>query len=196
MTDAEKVFNQTVQERKRLGYGDKHKKRQGGRYVRLPSDYLSRKERDAMNGEIETYNLNAPVAWRTLRKWPEDIQRQYFQTIDEKYGPTAAMYAEMLGVAENTVYNHRYWLQLPLGQRGSLKPDKKAWSDFINPPKKTPEPKTEKTEKPEEASEKELYEGAKTILEEDERAVDAERFTYILRALIGTGAKVTIEVTL
>lgn len=195
MTDAEKVFNQTVQERKRLGYGDKHKKRQGGRYVRLPSDYLSRKERDAMNGEIETYNLNAPVAWRTLRKWPEDIQRQYFQTIDEKYGPTAAMYAEMLGVAENTVYNHRYWLQLPLGQRGSLKPDKKAWSDFINPPKKTPEPEPEpeKTEKP----------NVLTIAEkcaEYERArnlqIDEKNLASFLLSLRGTGAKVTIEVTL
>lgn len=193
MTDAEKVFNQTVQERKRLGYGDKHKKRQGGRYVRLPSDYLSRKERDAMNGEIETYNLNAPVAWRTLRKWPEDIQRQYFQTIDEKYGPTAAMYAEMLGVAENTVYNHRYWLQLPLGQRGSLKPDKKAWSDFINPPKKTPEPETEteKTEKPKAAT---------PIVRMDKDGISFDPsfdpVVEMIRYLRGTGAKVTIEVTL
>ena len=191
MTDAEKVFNQTVQERKRLGYGDKHKKRQGGRYVRLPSDYLTRKERDAMNGEIETYNLNAPVAWRTLRKWPEDIQRQYFQTIDEKYGPTAAMYAEMLGVSENTVYNHRYWLQLPLGQRGRLKPDMKARSDFINPPKKTPEPETEKPEKPKAAT---------PIVRMDKDGISFEPsfdpVVEMIRSLRGTGAKVTIEVTL
>lgn len=192
MTDAEKVFNQTVQERKRLGYGDKHKKRQGGRYCRLPSDYLTRKERDAMNGEIETYNLNAPVAWKTLRKWPEDIQKQYFQTIDEKYRPNAAMYAEMLGVAENTVYKHRYWLQLPFG-RGGLKPDKKAWSDFINPPKKTAEPETEKPEKP----------NVLTIAEkcaEYERArnlqIDEKNLASFLLSLRGTGAKVTIEVTL
>lgn len=193
MTDAEKVFNQTVQERKRLGYGDKHKKRQGGRYVRLPSDYLTRKERDAMNGEIETYNLNAPVAWKTLRKWPEDIQRQYFQTIDEKYGPTAAMYAEMFGVSEKSVYNLRYWLQCPLGQKGRSKPDMKAWSDFINPPKKTPEPEPEEIEKPE----------ALTIAEkcaEYERArnlqIDEKNLASFLLSLRGTGAKVTIEVML
>lgn len=193
MTEAEKVFNQTAQERKRLGYGDKHKKRQGGRYVRLPSDYLTRKERDAMNGEIETYNLNAPVTWRTLRKWPEDIQKQYFQTIDEKYGPTAAMYAEMLGVAANTVYNHRYWLQIPLGQRGKLKPDEKAWSDFIDPPKKTPEPEPKKPEKPNVLT---IAEKCAEYERERNLQIDEKNLASFLLSLRGTGAKVTIEVTL
>lgn len=191
MTDAEKVFNQTVQERKRLGYGDKHKKRQGGRYVRLPSDYLTRKERDAMNGEIETYKLNAPVAWKTLRKWPEDIQKQYFQTIDEKYSPTAAMYSQMFGVSEKSVYNLRYWLQFPLGQKGRSKPDMKAWSDFINPPKKTPEPETEKTEKPEASA---------PIVRMDKDGISFDPsfdpVVEMIRSLRGSGAKVTIEVTL
>lgn len=43
MTEAERLFRQTEIERKRLGYGDKHKKRGGGRYVRLPSDNMTKK---------------------------------------------------------------------------------------------------------------------------------------------------------
>lgn len=81
------------------------------------------------------------------------------------------------------------------GKRGSLKPDKKAWSDFINPPKKTPEPETEteKTEKP----------NVLTIAEkcaEYERArnlqIDEKNLASFFLSLRGTGAKVTIEVTL
>lgn len=44
MTDEEYVFRQTEVERKKLGYGDRHKKRGGGRYVRFSSDNLTKKK--------------------------------------------------------------------------------------------------------------------------------------------------------
>lgn len=59
MTDEEYLFRQTEIERKRIGYGDRNKKRQGGRYVRLPSDNLSRKERNAMNHEHRAHAQRA-----------------------------------------------------------------------------------------------------------------------------------------
>ena len=43
MKDAEYLFKQTEIERKKLGYGDRHKKRGGGRYVRLPSDNMTKR---------------------------------------------------------------------------------------------------------------------------------------------------------
>ena len=191
MTDAEYLFKQTERERKRNSYGEKNKKRGGGRIVRLPSDNLTKKEREAMNGETVTYKVHSPVKWPEFKRWPPDIQREYFKRLDTSYRPTAEMYAAMFGVSKNTVSVLRAQLGIKTGNRGRDLPDAAGWQRFTNrgggEEEKAP---------PEEASEKELYEGAKTILEEDERAVDAERIAGMLRALIGTGAKLTIEVTL
>lgn len=57
MTDERFVFQQTNRERAAAGRGDRCKKRQGGKYVRLPSDNLTEKEKRAMNGEVKTYNV-------------------------------------------------------------------------------------------------------------------------------------------
>jgi hypothetical protein len=56
MTDEAFVFNQTVRERKAIGYGAYHKKRKGGRTIRFPSDNLSRRERQQMNGEVVSFD--------------------------------------------------------------------------------------------------------------------------------------------
>lgn len=56
MTDEAFVFNQTVRERKATGYGAYHKKRKGGRTIRFPSDNLSRRERQQMNGEVVSFD--------------------------------------------------------------------------------------------------------------------------------------------
>ena len=45
MTDEEFIFRQISAERKRIGRGDFNKKRKGGRFVRLPSDNLTKKFR-------------------------------------------------------------------------------------------------------------------------------------------------------
>lgn len=185
MTDEEYLFRQTEIERKRIGYGDRNKKRQGGRYVRLPSDNLSRKERNAMNSDCVTFDLKKPIDWKTLRSWPDDIQREYFKAMDEKYQPTAEMYSEMLGVSKRSVYNHRYWLQLPFGAKGSSKPDIKRWRNFINPGAND-----------EVEVKNEQIETAK-VPETKEQPKDAiTNIALMLNALAGSGAKVTIEITL
>ena len=61
MTDEAFVFNQTVRERKATGYGAYHKKRKGGRTIRFPSDNLSRRERQQMNGEVPAVKDEASV---------------------------------------------------------------------------------------------------------------------------------------
>lgn len=191
MTDAEYLFKLTERERKRNARGEKNKIKGGGGAVRLPSDNLTKKEREAMNGETVTYKVHSPVKWPEFKRWPPDIQREYFKRLDTSYRPTAEMYADMFGVSKNSVSVLRASLGVKTGNRGRNLPDAAGWQRFTNRGGGEEEKAAQ-----EEASEKELYDGAKTILEEDERAVDAERIAGMLRALIGTGAKLTIEVTL
>jgi hypothetical protein len=132
MTDAEKVFNQTVQERKRIARGEKNKIKGGGGAVRLPSDNLTKKEREAMNGETVTYKVHSPVKWPEFKRWPPDIQREYFKRLDTSYRPTAEMYAAMFGVSKNSVSVLRASLGIKTGNRGRNLPDAAGWQRFTN----------------------------------------------------------------
>ena len=196
MNDAEYIFKQTSAERKRIGRGDYHKKRQGGRQVRLPSDHLSKKEREAMNGECLTYNMNGPVKWATFKYWPEDIQREYLQKLEEVYRASTLDISLMM----HTSYDNIRLLKQRLGlasKRGGKRPgvDKKAWAEFcgvapapdLEPPiEKCPDPTEEPAEKcPETPSEK-VHLNSDSIM----------NIAIRLDALKGSGAKLTIEVVL
>ena len=193
MTDAEYLFKLTERERKRIGSGDFNKKRQGGRRVRLPSDNLTKKEREAMNGEIVTYKVHSPVKWPEFKRWPPDIQREYFKRLDTSYRPTAEMYADMFGVSKNTVSTLRASLGVKTGNRGRNLPDAAGWQRFTN----RGGGEEEKTA-PEEAAPETLtiHDECEDFARGQAEQIDAERIAGMLRALIGTGAKLTIEVTL
>lgn len=193
MTDAEKIFNQTVQERKRIARGEKNKIKGGGRAVRLPSDNLTKKEREAMNGETVTYKVHSPVKWPEFKRWPPDIQREYFKRLDTSYRPTAEMYADMFGVSKNTVSTLRASLGVKAGNRGRNLPDAAGWQRFTNRGGGE-----EEKAAPEEAAPETLtiHDECETFARKQAEQIDAERIAGMLRALIGTGAKLTIEVTL
>ena len=69
----------------------------------MPSDYMTKKERDKMNGEVQSYNLNSPMKWAQFKRMPDDIKREYLSTIISKYNPQQKALAEMFGVSRNTV---------------------------------------------------------------------------------------------
>lgn len=86
MTDEEYIFRQTVKERKSAGNGAKHKKRGGGRYVRLPSDRLSKKEREALNGEVKTYKKKDFYTWEEFKALPSDLQVAWCNSLINRCG--------------------------------------------------------------------------------------------------------------
>lgn len=199
MTDEAYVFRQTELERKRIGRGDFNKKRQGGRHVRLPSDNLTNKEWKKMNGEIKTYNMNAPVSWKEFRAWPTDIQREYLMTQMKRYNVGTPEFAYMFGVSETHLQRVRKELGIPAprgGRRGRV--DEAGWvrfrrgidessADLLPPEETAPAEKCEdQTEAPSE----------KVDETPDELDEGVLRLAALLTALKGTGAKLTIEVTL
>ena len=192
MTDAEKAFNQTVEERKRIARGAKHKRMGGGHIVSLPSDQLTEKEKTMLNGEVTTYNLNKPVKWAVFKTWPGDIRREYILGLQKKYHASSGMIYKMLGISQSVYFKEMQRLNI----EGGMKPpkDKTAWEAFLG--KAEPEP--EKTEKPKGEAPKALTIAEKCAEYERERnlQIDEKNLASFLLSLRGTGAKVTIEVTL
>lgn len=107
MTDEEYLFRETERERKRLGYGDKHKKRGGGRYVRLPSDRLSKKEREALNGECKTYQKKDFYTWEEFKALPSDLQVAWVNSIINRYDVGLTVISQdILGMSKNALNMH------------------------------------------------------------------------------------------
>ncbi len=70
----------------------------------MPSDYLTKKEREAMNGEVITYQMNKPMSWGQFKKMPDDTKREYINSIIHKYDPQQTAVAAMFGVTPRTLY--------------------------------------------------------------------------------------------
>lgn len=198
MKDAEYLFRQTEIERKRIGRGDFNKKRQGGKQVRFPSDHLTKKERESMNGEVVSYQLGKPTDWATLKSWPEDIQKTYLSGLRKTYGVGAKELGEMLGVAKVTVchYEKKLGVSAPVGKKTDLR--QKEWNKFLGRGVEHVEAVEQAEEPPEETP---LLRSKNIDLSSyaapaQEGSPSPDKIVELLRQLVGTGAKLTIEVTL
>ena len=181
MTDEEFIFRQTSAERKRN--------------VRLPSDHLSKKEREKMNGEVHNFNMGAPTRWHEFITWPKDLQIEYIQRLEEAYHAKNEDIAGMLDVSISCYRKHKNSLGIK-GKAGHGKPiDRAGWAKFLGAKEFAPEVLVksspvveEKVELPEKKEEK-----------QEPIKVDTSsimNIAILLDALKGTGAKLTIEVTL
>lgn len=57
-----------------------------------------------MDGELKTYNLDAPMKWEAFKSMPDDLKREYIQGIRGRFNtPPLAALASMLGVHKVTL---------------------------------------------------------------------------------------------
>lgn len=70
----------------------------GGR-VKFPSDYMNRKELNAMNGECKSYRMNDPISWSEFVEWPNEHKITYISRLREKFGVGDKIVAEMFDVS-------------------------------------------------------------------------------------------------
>lgn len=201
MTDAEYIFRQTSKERKRNGRGDYCKKRKGGKVVHFPSDHLSRKEKKALNGEVKTYSFRDPLTWQQFREMPRDIKQQYLDTLTDKFhGVLLTMIAESMGVKITTLtpymirqelkFNSKKDLGAPRSARKKFleSEDGKAWVKWHEDSKRQ--------QKLDEKTEIEPIEAEDFEDQDEPESSDVEKLANLIASLKGTGAKVTIEITL
>lgn len=199
MNDAEYLFKQISAERKRNGYGDYHKKRQGGRQVRLPSDHYTKKELAAMSSEVTSYNLSAPTQWHEFITWPKDLQVEYIQRLEEAYNAKNEDIAGMLDVSKSCYRKYKNSLGLK-SKAGHGKPlDQDGWAKFIGANEFDPEIIIEKKSESSPVVEEKVELPEKKEEKQEPVKIDHSsimNIAILLDALKGSGAKLTIEVVL
>lgn len=108
MKNEEYVFYQDIKEKKSAARGAFHKK--GGsksKKCTLPSDYLTKKEREKMNGEVKTWKMNKFYIWQEFKQMPDDIQEAYLVSLVGKYKVGIGIIAKyVFKAAASTVYTY------------------------------------------------------------------------------------------
>lgn len=134
MTDEKFIFVSDVRDKKRTATGAQHRRTHCGKggTVKFPSDFMTKKERDAMNGEVKSYRLNDPMSWAEFKAMPDDIKAAYITALRKKYNVSDSKIADMLGVTRGSVCAEMKRLGISGGTRSREKWDKDGWYAWVN----------------------------------------------------------------
>jgi hypothetical protein len=128
-SEVERMFHEDISEKKKIGTSA-YKKHYTKRDVMLPSDKLSKKEIEKMNGEVYTYNIRNPMKWAEFKDMPDDIKKQYINRLRNLYGATNTALAEMFGVSEASVRNEVIRIGCIKTNKNS-RTNKQEWQNFL-----------------------------------------------------------------
>ena len=105
MSDEKFLFMQDSKEKKSTARSARHTRTHCGKggAVKFPSDYLTEKERKAMNGKCETYRMNSPISWNEFKSWPDEHKITYIKLLRQKYNAPDSALATMFGVSKPVV---------------------------------------------------------------------------------------------
>lgn len=153
MNDVRFTYVETQRERKGMANGARCKKgHRGPKKCTMPSDYMTRKEKEQLNGELTTWDMTKPYPWDDFKKMPDDIKIEYINRIINKYDVGLRAIAEhILYVDYKTVYSHlvnhnlRQYLNMHRGNRKKTSENdiKKFLEDFKEAPEiEEPDPAT------------------------------------------------------
>lgn len=125
MTDEKYVFVTDVAEKKRTARGAFNKRTHNGKRggVKFPSDYLTKKERNKMNGEVKSYKINQPITYKEFKSYPDDIKIEYITNLRKRFDVPDTAISEMFGLTSHAVGNMTKRLGIPGGRRGKRKAD-------------------------------------------------------------------------
>lgn len=118
MPDEQYVMISDSIEKKKISHSSHNRKThcgKGGR-VKFPSDYLSKKELKAMNGDVKTYNLNKPMTWEEFRSMPQDLQIMYIKKLRNEFGVPDSVLSKAMGVCKSSFSKAMKDLNLSLGK--------------------------------------------------------------------------------
>ena len=128
MTDEKFVFISEIKEKKNIAHSARNRRTHAGKggKVRFPSDYLSKKELQAMNSEVTAYKLNSMMTWNEFKAMPADIKITYIKLLREKYNPYDKAIAEAMGTNRVTFHEEIQRLGLCLGKASG---GKREWDE-------------------------------------------------------------------
>lgn len=105
--------------------------RRGGK-VRLPQDYLTKDELNALNGEVKTYNIGKPLTWREFDNFPDGIKEAYIERLRERYSAPNNAIADMFCVDTDYFIEYLKSKGIPVGYSRYYELNKEAWASFIS----------------------------------------------------------------
>lgn len=82
---------------------------------------------------MNTYNMNAPHTKAELSGWSQDLRREYFTGLMQRYCPTDTQLADMLGCSKSTVYNLLTACSVSRENRRQTREQRAAWFTFVTP---------------------------------------------------------------
>ena len=132
MTDEKYTFITDVAEKKRTARGAFNKRTHNGKggKVRFPSDYLSNKERNEMNGEVREYRMNSPITYSEFKKYPDDLKKNYVKRLRDMFDVSDTDIAAMMGVKAKTLNAALVKIDASGGRRGKRKADYVAFEKW------------------------------------------------------------------
>ena len=132
MTDEKYTFITDVAAKKRIARGAFNKRTHNGKggKARFPSDYLSNKERNEMNGEVREYRMNSPITYSEFKKYPDDLKKNYVKRLRDMFDVSDTDIAAMMGVKAKTLNAALVKIDASGGRRGKRKADYVAFEKW------------------------------------------------------------------
>ena len=133
MTD----FDYDAMQKKRIASGAYHRKN-GSRSkgCRLPHENLTKKEREALNGEVFTINTLEKVSWERFKTLPATLQTEYLQHLMNNFGVGLMnISADLFGLSKSTLsgYVNSRGLKLTTRTGGhASRAAKASWYRWLN----------------------------------------------------------------
>lgn len=118
MSNIRREFNQDCRDKKITARSARYTRTHNGKagHVRLPSDNLTKKEREALNGECITYaSLKKPMTWGEFKELPDDLKVEYIKSLREKFKVPNTALAEMFDISITLITRYFKCLGLSIG---------------------------------------------------------------------------------
>lgn len=100
MSDEKYEYIEDVKDKAFTARSARNKKGHTGKggAVRTASDFMTKKQLNALNGECKTYKLGAPMTWEKFSEMPDDLKKMYIKNLRKKFNVPDEELAGMLGV--------------------------------------------------------------------------------------------------
>lgn len=73
-----------------------HTGKRGG--MKTASDYMTKKQLRALDGEVKTYRMGSPMNWEEFSMMPDDLKKMYIKKLRKKFNVPDEVLAMAMGV--------------------------------------------------------------------------------------------------
>ena len=134
MDDALYVLRQDTKRKKETARSARKKVRHTG--CKLPSDFMSEKEKRSMNGKESSMNLYKPMTYKFFKTLSKEMQEEYILFLKKTFGAGRADIVRMLGVSANAFSTyirdaHGTGLNITFS-KGKSRLRKQEWEVFLS----------------------------------------------------------------